>query len=358
MSPTSASPRPTALRIRDVEVAPSVLLAPMEGVTDVVFRRLIRQIGGCGLTTTEFVPSKGLSRTKGLALSDETDRDAPARGDSRWARMVAFDADERPVSIQIFGRDPETMAEGARIVEALGADICDINMGCPSKKVCKNSGGSALMKEPELAAEIVRQVRAAISIPLTVKMRSGFDPDNKNAPELAWICQEEGAEAVTIHWRTRADLYGGERDVAPIAAAKARLRIPVIANGDVVDPASALRMLDETGCDGVMVGRGAMKNPWCLRQISDVLAGRPPTVASPLEKKRVILGFLEDQRPRYHTELGALGRFKAVAKHFFDGRSPEERAVRTAVLRSQSIDEAKEIAAAWFDARAAALAAK
>ena len=331
---TSAPPRqlPTALRIRDVDIAPNVLLAPMEGVTDVVFRRLIRQIGGCGLTTTEFVPGLGLSRN-----------------DARTARIVEFDEDERPVSIQIYGRDPEIMADGARMAESLGATIVDINMGCPSKKVCKNSGGSALMKEPQHAAAIVRAVRAAISIPLTVKMRTGFDPSRKNAPELAWICQEEGAEAITIHWRTRADLYGGVRDVGPIAAAKDRVSVPVIGNGDVVDAASALRMLQETGCDGVMIGRGAMKNPWCLRQVSDVLAGREPTVAGALEKKRVILGFLEDQRPRYHTEHGALGRFKAVAKHFFDGRSPEAVEARTAILRSQSIDAAKAHAAAWFD---------
>ncbi len=348
MSSAFPAPLPVALRIRDVEIAPNVLLAPMEGVTDVVFRRLIRQIGGCGLSTTEFVPSLGLSRTASTLLQEPGSQ----RGDRRWARMVEFDADERPVSIQIYGRDPEVMAEGARVVQDLGATICDINMGCPSKKVCKNSGGSALMREPLLAAEIVRKVRAAIDIPLTVKMRSGFDPGHKNAPELAWICQEEGAEAITIHWRTRADLYGGERDVQPIAAAKDRVSVPVIGNGDVVDPASALRMLRETGCDGVMVGRGAMKDPWSLRKISDVLAGRPPTEATALEKKRVILGFLEDQRPRYHTEQGALGRFKAVAKHFFDGRSPEQRAIRMAVLRSQSIDEAKIIAGDWFDSLA------
>ena len=323
---------PVSYQVEDHRIFPNVLLAPMEGVTDVIFRRLVRQIGGCGLTTTEFVPSLGLSR-----------------GDKQIRQMVRFDDDERPVAIQIFGRHPAIMAEGARVVEDLGATFVDINMGCPSKKVCAHSGGSALMREPELAVEIVRAVRAAVRIPVTVKMRSGFDPSHKNAPELAWRCQEEGAAAVAIHWRTREDHYGGVRDVRPIAEAKARVSIPVIANGDIVDVPSALAMFEETGCDGVMIGRGAMKNPWVLRQIADVLAGRSPTRVDPLEKQRVIVGFLEDQRLRARTEQGALGRFKGVAKHFFDSRDTGAREVRMRILRSQTIDEAKGIATEWYE---------
>ncbi len=323
---------PVSYQVEDHRIFPNVLLAPMEGVTDVIFRRLVRQIGGCGLTTTEFVPSLGLSR-----------------GDKQIRQMVRFDADERPVAIQIFGRHPAIMAEGARVVEDLGATFVDINMGCPSKKVCAHSGGSALMREPDLAVDIVRAVRAAVRIPVTVKMRSGFDPAHKNAPELAWRCQEEGAAAVAIHWRTREDHYSGVRDVRPIAEAKDRLSIPVIANGDVVDVPSALAMFAETGCDGVMIGRGAMKNPWVLRQIADVLAGRTPTRVDPLEKKRVIVGFLDDQRLRAHTERGALGRFKGVAKHFFDSRDTGAREVRMRILRSQTIEEAKDIATEWYE---------
>jgi tRNA-dihydrouridine synthase B len=167
---------PTHYNIRHLRIEPNVVLAPMEGVTDLTFRRLIRQIGGCGQTTTEFIASEGLKR-----------------GAARMEEMAKFDPDEHPVAIQIYGRSPESMAEAARIIEDSGADICDLNFGCPSKKVCAHSGGSALLKDMELATEIVRAVRKAISIPLTVKMRSGFDHTMRNAPEVAQMCQDEGA---------------------------------------------------------------------------------------------------------------------------------------------------------------------
>jgi len=204
--------------IGDINISPNVVLAPMEGVTDLSFRRTIRRIGGVGLTCTEFVPASSLHKDRGQP----------------W-ETVKFDKDESPVSVQIYGKNPKEMAEGARVVESTGADICDINMGCPSKRVCSRSGGSALMREPDLAREIVSAVRSAVSMPVTVKMRSGFDHTNRNAAELAYMCQEEGANAVTIHWRTREDRYGGQRDVTQIAEAVDRLSIPVIGNGDIVD---------------------------------------------------------------------------------------------------------------------------
>ena len=324
---------PTATRIRDVVISPNVILAPMEGVTDLTFRRLVRQIGGAGLTCTEFIPSSGL---------------AGMRDERKAFEMAAFDPDERPISVQIYGKDPATMAEAARIVQDLGATICDINMGCPSKKVCRNSGGSALMRDLDLAIDIVRAVRAVLTIPLTVKMRSGFGPEARNAPELAWRCEQEGAEAITIHWRTRADLYGGERQVDKIREAKARVTIPVIGNGDVIDPASAEAMLRETGCDGVMVGRGAMRNPWSLLQISQHLRGEPLTQPTPAERERVLLGYLEALRPRSRTERGALGRFKKIANHFTRGLPHGSELLRTKVLRSQSIDEAVAHVHAYF----------
>ena len=338
-APDPAAPSPTGLptsyMVRDQRIFPNVVLAPMEGVTDLSFRRLVRQIGGAGLTCTEFVASGALvSRQQG-------------RRNRYWA-MCAFDEDERPVSIQIYGKDPATMAEAARVVQDMGATIVDINMGCPSKKVCKNSGGSALMAEPALAVAIVRAVRAAITVPLTVKMRSGFDHDQRNAPDLAHACQEEGAEAITIHWRTRADLYGGQRAVDKIAETKARLSVPVIGNGDVVDIPSAVRMFRDTGCDGVMVGRGAMRNPWCLRQIADHLAGRPITQVTADEKERVLLAFLQAQLDKCTTEQGALGRFKKVANHFTRGVPRGSELLRMPVLRSQSIPEAQDHVRAYF----------
>ena len=327
---------PLAYRVRDIRIFPNVVLAPMEGVTDLSFRRLVRAIGGAGLTCTEFLPSSGLAAATG-----------PLRG--RAQRMADFDPDERPVSLQIYGRDPQTMADAARVVQDLGATLVDINMGCPSKKVCAHSGGSALMADLALAAQIVRAVRAAISAPLTVKMRSGFDRGHRNAAELAWICQEEGAEALTVHWRTREDLYGGTRAVDQIAAAKARVRVPVLGNGDVVDPRSARQMLEETGCDGVMVGRGAMRNPWSLRQIAESLLDVPLTVPTSDERERVLMGFLTTLRAEWGREGAALGRVKRVANHFCAGRPGGERYLRQAVLRAQTADEAEEAARGYFE---------
>jgi nifR3 family TIM-barrel protein len=323
-------PTPTSFRIRDVVVSPNLVLAPMEGVTDLTFRRLVRRIGGTGLTVTEFIPAEGLRR------------DVP-----KVKEMVAFDADERPIAIQIYGRSPTALAEGARIAEDLGADIVDFNMGCPSKKVCAHSGGSALLKEPELACELVRAIRAAVSIPFTVKMRSGWDVAHKNAPDVAWMCQEEGVEAVTVHWRTRADAYGGVREIDTIAEVKRRLRIPVIANGDVVDHASAMDTLARTGADGVMIGRGAIKNPWVFAQISAEMRGAPVPVVDNDERERVMLGYFADIRDRFGHDRGALGRFKKIAKYFTHG-VPFGSELRESVLHTDTPDEAIAVVRDFF----------
>lgn len=333
---SSRSPFPSAaIQVGPVRIWPPVILAPMEGVTDLTFRRLVRQIGGVGLTCTEFLPAEGLRHHGGQQ-----------RG--RIAEMAAFDDDERPISVQIYGKRPEGMAEAARVVEAMGATLCDINMGCPSKKVCSHSGGSALMADLELATEIVRQVRRAISIPLTVKMRSGFDHAHRNAPELAYRCQEEGAQAVTVHWRTRADLYRGERAVDKIAETVARLRIPVVGNGDVIDVSSARAMFADTGCAAVMVGRGAMRDPWAPRKISAAIQGEPDFEVTAAEKERVLLGYLEALLQRFHREQGALGRFKKISSYFVQGVPFGEEALRQPLLRSEHIAEAEGHVRAYF----------
>ncbi len=322
---------PTHYMVRDIRIEPNVVLAPMEGVTDLPFRRLIREIGGSGLTCTEFIASEGLKR-----------------GVGKMHDMAKFDADESPISIQIYGRRPEVMAEAAKIVQDMGPSIIDINMGCPSKKVCAHSGGSALMKDPELARDIIRAVRAAIDLPLTVKMRSGFDHTQRNADDIAWIAQEEGAEAVTIHWRTRSDLYGGERMIDKIRETKDKLSIPVIGNGDVIDIPSAIRMFEETGCDGVMVGRGAIRNPWSLLQISQHIQGEPITEITAEDRRRVLLGYLESLNGRFRSERGILGRFKKISNYFTKGL-PYGSDVRVLVLRSQSIEEAKDHLETYFE---------
>jgi len=325
---------PTEFYVRDVRVFPNVVLAPMEGVTDLTFRRLVREIGGAGLTYTEFIASRAI---------------AGSRAGAKWREMARFDPDERPVALQIFGRDPHIMAEAARVVQDLGATIVDINMGCPSKKVCAKSGGSALMADPELAIDIVKAVRKAITVPLTVKMRSGFDHARRNAPELAFACQEEGAEAITIHWRTRSDLYGGTRAVDKIAETVDKLTIPVVANGDIIDIPSAVKMFEDTGCAGVMVGRGAMRNPWSLRQIAEHLSGQPITAVDADEKERVLLGFLAAIRKRAPRDKAALGRFKKVANHFTRGLPHGAQLLRLAVLRAETPDAAIRQVRRYFD---------
>jgi tRNA-dihydrouridine synthase B len=322
---------PTHYMVRDIRIAPNVVLAPMEGVTDLPFRRLIREIGGVGMTATEFIASEGLKR-----------------GVGKMHDMAKFDPDESPISIQIYGRRPEVMAEAAKIVQDMGPTIIDINMGCPSKKVCAHSGGSALMKDPELARDIIRAVREAITIPLTVKMRSGFDHTQRNADEIAWIAQEEGAEAITIHWRTRSDLYGGERMIDKIRETKDKLSIPVIGNGDVIDIPSAMRMFEETGCDGVMVGRGAIRNPWSLLQITQHLRGEEVTQVTAADRRRVLLGYLDSLNGRFRSERGTLGRFKKISNYFTKGL-PYGGDVRTLVLRSQTIEEAVDHLEVYFE---------
>ncbi len=321
---------PTSYTVRDQRIAPNVVLAPMEGVTDLTFRRLIRRIGGAGLTCTEFIPSVGLK----------------AGGGKAW-ETAQFDPDERPVSVQLYGRDPRVLAEAARVVEGMGATFCDINMGCPSKSVCANSGGSSLLKDPGLVRQIVGSVRRAITMPLTVKMRSGFDQRSRNAPEIAWICQEEGAEAITVHWRTREDRYGGVRAVDKIAEVKARVSVPVLGNGDIVDVQSALAMFAETGCDGVMIGRGAMRNPWLLLQVSQAISGQPVTAVTGEERRAVLLGFLAEIREHFGADAPTLGRFKKVANYFMLGL-PHGDEVRTALLRSHSVPEVMDKAEAYF----------
>lgn len=323
---------PSSYAIRELEIRPSVVLAPMEGVTDLPFRRVIRRASRPGLTYCEFIASKALVEG----------------GDRVW-RNATFDADERPIALQIFGRDPELMAEAARLLEAHGASVIDLNMGCPAKRVCANSGGSSLMKEPDLAARIVAAVRAAIRVPLTVKMRSGFDHAQRNAPELAWRCQEEGADAITIHWRTRADRYQGERAVDRIAAAVARLRIPVVGNGDIVDLASARAMFADTGCSGVMVGRGAMRNPWLIRQIGDWLEGREPFVPSRDEQRRALVHYFDEIEAAFTSDKGALGRFKMFANLFCE-ELPGGDVLRQRLVRARATREARDVVDSYFAA--------
>lgn len=244
------------VQLGSLRIDPPLWLAPMAGVTDRDFRLLVRRIGGVGVVSMEFISSKAI-----------------VNGNRRTRELMYFSAEERPLAIQIYGSDAATMREAALVVEELGADVCDINMGCPANKVLKGCAGAALMGDLQLAESIVRTVRNAISIPLTVKFRLGLDDCRRNYLELGRICEANGVAAVAMHARTARQMFTGEADWSHLASLKAALSIPVIGNGDVREPEDAVRMMAETGCDGVMVGRGATKNPWLFRQIAARMDG-------------------------------------------------------------------------------------
>ena len=260
------------LRLGPVPVDPPLVLAPMAGVTDRDFRLIVRRIGGVGVVSMEFVNAR-------LLAADHR----------RTWDLVCFVDEERPLAMQVYGSDAATIAEAARIVEGLGADLVDVNMGCPANKVLKNCAGAALMGDLRLAREIVRQVCRAVSIPVTVKFRLGLDDRRRNHVELGRVCQGEGAAAVTVHGRTARQLFTGRADWGEIARLKEALEIPVIGNGDVATADDAVRMFRQTGCDAVMVGRGATRNPWIFRQIAARLSGG--RVAEPTldDRRRLVL---------------------------------------------------------------------
>ncbi len=239
------------LKIGTLAVDPPLFLAPMAGLTDRHFRLIVRRIGGVGVVSMEFVSAQGIVAGERLAK-----------------QLMVFAPEERPLAIQIYGSDPATMAEAARMVEASGADLCDINLGCPANKVLKGCRGAALMGNLKLTEEILSRVRRAISIPLTVKFRLGLDERRRNFLELGRLCEANGIDAVTLHGRTARQMYGGQADWSQIARLKEEISIPVIGNGDVNQPQDALNMLATTGCDAVMIGRGATRNPWIFRQIA------------------------------------------------------------------------------------------
>ncbi len=249
--------------IGNVEIRTNVFLAPMAGITDKVFRMLCRE-QGCGMAYTEMVSAKGLFY-----------------GSEKTEDLLETYPDEHPVGAQIFGSDPDIMARMAERVSGLDVDIIDINMGCPTPKIVNNGDGSALLKNPKLAGEIIRRVVKASSKPVTVKIRKGWDGSSVNAVEIALIAQEAGAAAVTVHGRTREQFYSGEADWDIIGEVKARLSIPVIGNGDVFSAEAAAELIRQTGCDGVMIGRGALGNPWIFRDVVSYLqkgiVGFPPS---------------------------------------------------------------------------------
>jgi nifR3 family TIM-barrel protein len=287
------------MKIGAIDLSPPFALAPMAGMTDTAFRRLVKRHGGCGLVVSEMVSSEGL-----------------VRGIDRTLEYAEFTEEERPVSIQIFGGDPEKMASAAQIVEGMGADIVDVNMGCPVPKIAKHNAGCSLMREPAHAADVIRAMARAVRIPVTVKMRAGWDAGEINAPELARRLEDAGAAAVAVHGRTAAQSYSGSSDWDLIARVAADLSIPVFGSGDCVDPEQMVDRLRGSSVAGVLVGRGALRNPWIFEQAADLAAGRVPRTITAAERGRFLLDYVE---LLLNERLGEAEGFRHVAP----GQVPE-----------------------------------
>ena len=332
-------PIPDALKIGSVTLSPATVLAPMAGVTDTVFRRFIRNLGGCGLIMTEFTSADGVLRAK----------------DKKAQRYLHFYEDEHPISAQLFGSSPQVIADAARMVEELGFDLIDLNLGCPAKKVVKCNGGSGLLRDLPGIRRIFEAVRAAVKIPFTVKFRAGWNDQEIICVELAKMAEDCGLCAVALHARTREQGYSGQARWDWIGAVKQAVEIPVIGNGDIRMPEDACAMVTRTGCDAVMIGRTAASNPWIFRQIAQYTAGISKSQVGPdalaWAAERSSAGFKPYDEPtdadryqmiRTYFEMlieeempGAEGKMKQFASWFTHG-VPGGAALRKAIYQAKT----------------------
>jgi tRNA-dihydrouridine synthase B len=333
------------MKIGSVSLESPFVVAPMAGMTDTAFRRLVKRHGGCGLVVTEMVSSEGL-----------------VRGIDRTLEYAEYTEEERPVSIQIFGGDPETMANAAEIVEGLGADIVDVNMGCPVPKIAKHNAGCSLMREPAHAAGVIAAMTKRVKIPVTVKMRAGWNEQSVNAPELARRVEDAGAAAVAVHGRTAAQSYSGQSDWSLIDRVAQSVAIPVLGSGDCIEPEDVVARLG-TGVSGVLIGRGVLRNPWILAQAADLVAGRPARQVTPVLRGAFLLeymalllsegeGEIEGFRHRASEassrhDRWVVNKLRALMSWYSKGLHNGGH-LRTKINAAASVSEARDIIAEFF----------
>ena len=308
----------------------------MAGMTDTAFRRLVKRHGGCGLVVTEMVSAEGL-----------------VRGIDRTLEYAEYTEEERPIAIQIFGGDPDKMAAAAQIVEGMGADIVDVNMGCPVPKIAKHNAGCSLMREPEHAASVIAAMAKAVNIPVTVKMRAGWNDDERNAPALAKMVEDAGAAAIAVHGRTAAQSYSGTADWDLVARIADHLTIPVFGSGDCIEPEQILDRI-RAGVEGVLVGRGVLRNPWILCQAADLIAGRSPRSVTLEDRGQFLLDYIDllmhertdDARVTSHDKW-VINKLRALGSWYTKGLENGSY-LRIAINRAESLLELREKIIGFF----------